>query len=244
MNWALSPRSGPPAAAPPAAGPRKAGWPRRVLKVAVLPMLVICALFLAGFGAFLWSLERRERDPPMIADAIVALTGGQGRVEDALELLANGWGGRLLITGVNERTSRESILRLSPALRGMVDCCVDLDYRARNTVDNAAEISRWAKEKGFRSLIVVTSYYHLPRTLAELDEALPGIRKIPHAVVGARNGEAWEATLARGRVLVMEYMKFLAVSLRTRMPGWLSARRPHSATEAAARPLAERHRSG
>ncbi|WP_166652533.1 YdcF family protein [Enterovirga rhinocerotis] len=239
----MSPRTGPPAVEKPAAGPRKPGWFRRVLQLVVLPVLVIGGLFAGGFGVFVWSLDRSESEPAMAADAIVALTGGQGRVEDALQLLAQGWGTRLLITGVNERTSRDSILALSPALRGIVDCCVDLDYRARNTVDNAAEIRRWVEERGFRSLIVVTSYYHLPRTLAELNEALPGVRKIPHAVVGTRTGEAWDATLARGRVILMEYMKFLAVSVRTRMAGWTGADH-HAEALREAHPLAKSGRTG
>lgn len=172
----------------------------------------------------------------MKADAIVALTGGQGRIEDALELLARGYGRRLLITGVNERTSREAIKRLTPTLRGLVECCVDLDYRARNTVGNAAEIRRWVEENGFRSLIVVTSNYHLPRTLAELDDALPAIAKIPHAVIVGRPDEDWETRFARSRVILSEYVKFIAVSVRTRVAGlmaagWKTATMPRSVIE-------------
>lgn len=183
-------------------------------------MLLACVLFLGGFGVFVASLDRSEKDPARPADAIVALTGGQGRIEDALELLARGFGGRLLITGVNEKTSREAIKRLTPALRSFVECCVDLDYGARNTVGNAAAIRRWVRENGFRSLIVVTSNYHLPRTLAELDDALPGVAKVPHAVIGARPGEDWDTSFARGRVILSEYVKFLAVSVRTRAANW------------------------
>lgn len=182
-----------------------------------------CALFLIGFGAFLISLDRKERYPAVPADAIVALTGGQGRIEDALDLLAKGYGRRLLITGVNERTSREAIARLTPSMRELVGCCVDLDYRARNTVGNAAEIRRWAEARGFRSLIVVTSNYHLPRTFAELEQVLPAVVKIPFAVIGGRPDDDWETRFGRARVIFAEYTKFLAVSVRTRMTGWLSS---------------------
>lgn len=176
---------------------------------------------LAGFGAFLLSLDRSERDPSEVADGIVALTGGAGRIEDAVELLAKGFGGRLLITGVNERTSREAIKRLSPGQRELVECCIDLDYRARNTVGNAAEISRWVREKGFRSLIVVTSYYHVPRALAELDEVLPDIRKLPYAVIATRPLQPLGATFVRARILVSEYLKFVVASVRLRVAEWL-----------------------
>ena len=172
----------------------------------------------AGFLLFVSSLDRVERDPPGSADAIVALTGGAQRIGDAIELLGRGFGGRLLITGVNERTSRDEIARLSPGQRRLVECCVDLDYRARNTVGNAEETRRWVRENGFRSLIVVTSNYHMPRTMVELDHALPQVEKVPHPVVTqAVDPAGWWASVATARLLASEYAKYLMVSLRTRV---------------------------
>lgn len=181
-------------------------------------------VFLGGFAAFVVSLEGAEREPSQRADAIVALTGGAQRVEDAVELLDKGYAGRLLITGVNRRTSRAAIQRLSPGQRQLFDCCVDLDYRARDTVENAAEIGRWVRGHGFRSLIVVTSNYHLPRTLAELEVELPEVRKLPYAVVTGPGSDAWTHRVARVRLLLSEYTKYVAASVRTRAAGWLSAR--------------------
>lgn len=178
----------------------------------------VAAAFTCGFLVFVASIENAEREPAGQGDGIVALTGGAERIEDAIGLLSRGFGARLLITGVNERTSRESIARLTPGQRRLVECCVDLDYRARNTVGNALEISRWARERGFRSLVVVTSNYHLPRTLVELDEALPGVRKIPYAVVAhLRQPDSWAAQASRARLLLSEYAKFVAVWVRTRL---------------------------
>lgn len=199
-------------------GPR---WRGRLALILLAPFALVGAAFLAGFATFLLSLEQAEREPAASTDGIVVLTGGAQRIEDAIELLAKGYGGRLLITGVNERTSRETIKRLTPGQRELVECCVDLDYRARNTVGNAAEIARWVRSRGFASLIVVTSNYHLPRTLAELDEALPDIRKVPYAVVASgRAPDGFWPIAARARLLVSEYVKFVAVSVRLRVAGW------------------------
>ena len=52
-------------------------------------------------------------------------------------------------------------------------CCVDLDYSAINTEGNAIETKRWAHRRGIRSLIVVTSNYHMPRAMAELRASFP-----------------------------------------------------------------------
>jgi len=199
----------------------RAETPNRMGRVALgllAALVVVLVAGAAGFLVFVSSLDRVERDPPGSADAIVALTGGAQRIGDAIELLGRGFGGRLLITGVNERTSREEIARLSPGQRRLVECCVDLDYRARNTVGNAEETRRWVRENGFRSLIVVTSNYHMPRTMAELDHALPQVEKVPHPVVTRTVDPAgWWASVATARLLAGEYAKYLMVSLRTRV---------------------------
>jgi uncharacterized SAM-binding protein YcdF (DUF218 family) len=174
--------------------------------------------FSLGFAGFVHGLDATERDPAASADGIVALTGGSQRIEDAIELLARGYGRRLLITGVNVRTDRDAIARLSPRQRDLVDCCVDLDYRARNTVGNAVETRRWARENGFRSLIVVTSNYHMPRTMAELDHALPDARKASHSVITPTvDPQGWWRSPNAIRVLVSEYAKYVVASLRTRL---------------------------
>lgn len=199
-------------------GPTQRAWLRDAVKACAWTVLGAAALFLAGFFAFVGSLDRFERTPSVRTDAIVALTGGAQRIGDAIDLLAKGYGNRLLITGVNERTSRDQIARLNPGQRRLFECCVDLDYRARNTIGNAIETRRWANQNRFRSLIVVTSNYHMPRTLLELDHALPAARKVPYAVVtNSIDLDGWWRSPATTRVLLSEYMKFLAMWVRTHL---------------------------
>jgi uncharacterized SAM-binding protein YcdF (DUF218 family) len=202
------------------------GVPQGRRSVELARMVRICAIATGlaagalglGFFAFIASLDRIEREPAERADGIVVLTGGSQRIGDAIDLLAKGYGSRLLISGVNERTSRDVISRLNAGQQDLFRCCVDLDYRARNTIGNAIETRRWLKENRFRSLIVVTSTYHMPRALAELDHAVPGASKVPFAVVTNGNDPgAWWQSLATTRLLALEYGKYLLVWLRTRM---------------------------
>jgi uncharacterized SAM-binding protein YcdF (DUF218 family) len=205
--------------------PVKAPLRRRSLTRSVLGALtslgVLAGLVLfGGFLVFVYSLDRTERRPLARTDGIVALTGGSGRIGDAIDLLAQGYATRLLISGVNERTSREEIERLNPGQRRLFDCCVDLDYRARNTIGNAIETRRWTERNRFRSLIIVTSAYHMPRTLVELDHALPGVRKVPYAVVTSTlDPDTWWSNPTTARVLMSEYLKLLLVWTRTRFEG-------------------------
>ena len=78
-------------------------------------------------------------------------------------------------SGHHDRRDRPPSRRLRPLL----NCCVDLDYSALNTLGNAVQARRWAIEHGFHSLIVVTSAYHMPRALAELAHQLPDAALIP-----------------------------------------------------------------
>ena len=198
--------------------PRKHYHPIRAALAALLVGVVAVSVAAGiGFFAFLQVLERDEREPASRTDGIVALTGGAQRIQDAIDLLAKGYGTRLLITGVNERTSRDEIARLNPGQRILVECCVDLDYRARNTIGNAIETRRWVRDHRFRSVIVVTSNYHMPRTLVELDHALPEARVVPYPVVNDNDHtDDWWRHPTTARLLVSEYAKFLAGWVRTR----------------------------
>ncbi|WP_240540032.1 YdcF family protein [Salinarimonas soli] len=188
---------------------------RLLAKSLILLAVAAVALLGAGFLGFVAGIERQERAPGARTDAIVALTGGAERIGNAIDLLAQGYARRLLISGVNERTSRAEIARLNPGQRVLFDCCVDLDYRARNTIGNAIETRRWLHEHGFRSVIVVTSNYHMPRTMLELDNALPGLVKVPYAVISdTGDPTGWWRNPAVARLLASEYVKYLAVRLR------------------------------
>ena len=189
---------------------------RRLLGIGAWSFVAFCLAGFLGFLAFVYTLDRSEQRPETRADGIVALTGGAQRIGDAIDLLAKGYAKRLLISGVNERTSRDQISRLNPGQRQLFDCCVDLDYRARNTIGNAIETRRWAENNGFDTIIIVTSNYHMPRTLAELAHALPNLQKIPYPVAATIDPHDWWHNPATAKVLALEYLKFLAVWVRTR----------------------------
>ena len=163
-------------------------------------------------------LRGAEIKPASHADGIVVLTGGSSRVSDAMELLADGYGRRLLISGVHPTNAASDISRSLSDNQSLLNCCVDLDRSAVNTRSNAAETRRWAHERGFKSLIVVTSNYHMPRAIVELSHAMPDIELIPFAVVGDKwRDEPWWTSGAAVRLLLSEYVKYVAAELRVRL---------------------------
>lgn len=178
-------------------------------------------------------------DEPARADAIVALTGPSAeRVNASIRLLEQGKGDRLLISGVNREVRRQELRALTPGSSQLFNCCVDLGFEAEDTVGNAQEIAAWARRRGYDSLIVVTSDYHMPRSLLEIRSALPGVRLTPFAVStpSLDDSEWWRAAVTARR-MTLEYMKYLAVLGREaghRLKG------EHPERAAPARPPAER----
>ena len=195
------------------ATPRK-GW--RAVIASLLAVGIVATA--AGFLGFLLQLRGTEARPPRNADGIVVLTGGSSRVSDAMELLADGYGRRLLISGVHPASGASDISRSLPDNQSLLGCCVDLDRSAVNTRSNAAETRRWAHERGFRSLIVVTSNYHMPRAIVELSHAMPDITLIPYAVVGDKwREEPWWSNGGTLRLVLSEYVKYVAAEVRVRL---------------------------
>jgi len=178
----------------------------------------LIALAALGIGFVVFAnavLSEAPASQPHKADGIVALTGTQQRISVAADLLARGLAKRLLVTGVNRQATGEEIRRLTQLDQRLFDCCVDLGYEAQNTIGNAEETRAWVQQHGFTSLIVVTSSYHMPRTLVELGRVMPDVELIPYPVAfgQARDG-AWWTNPALVRLLVAEYLKFLPSAAR------------------------------
>ena len=167
-----------------------------------------------GFPVFVWSLARTSSDPGR-ADAIVALTGGEGRLQAALELLDQGKGARLLISGVHTGTTRAELFDAVGGLSRRALCCVDLGRSAENTIGNAGETSAWVSKHKYRTVIIVTASYHMPRSLLELQAVLPETEFVAYPVFpdDVHLSEWWREPYTTG-VLAGEYLKYLAATVR------------------------------
>lgn len=183
-----------------------------------LAAITVAGLLVLGFFIFVSTIPRVEPETRISGDGIVVLTGGADRLADAFKLLADGRAKRLLISGVNPDTSEAQLARLHPQSKRLFDCCVDLGRRALNTAGNAVETRQWIRRHGFQTVIVVTSGWHMRRSLLELERAIPEVILVPYPVISAGAEEDdWWVKPGSLRLLVGEYVKYLAALVEVRI---------------------------
>jgi len=179
-----------------------------------LGAMATASAFIGGFLVFADQVTSAVPPPNPRADGIVALTGGPRRIDDAVALLGRGSAERLLISGVHETTSAAALAGGRPELAALYQCCIDIGYQALDTRGNALETEEWARRRGYDSLIVVTSAFHMPRSLAEMQRALPEVHLVPYPVQDdAKQLRRWPTEWRAFRLLFTEYVKYLAARL-------------------------------
>lgn len=216
----------------PGAPPRR-GRLRRLLRVGGIATVLCVALFVAGFLYFADTVTALAPPGDIKADAIVVLTGGSQRLNQAIDLLGRGAGERLLISGVHPSTTPQQIRRLTNSPNGIFKCCVDIGYDALDTIGNAAETVGWIRSHGYKRVLVVTNNYHMPRSLIELRRMDPVTEFIAYPVINSDlKSRNWFADRHTLRVMLSEYLKILATGIRG-MAGFSDwpGLRQHSTTE-------------
>jgi uncharacterized SAM-binding protein YcdF (DUF218 family) len=186
-----------------------------------------------GFFSFGQGVQQAHAPHPAPdADAIVALTGGGlSRLTTAMDLLEEGRGRRLLISGVNPRTPAEDVHALLEGRQDLIACCLDLGRNAEDTLGNASETAAWARRNGFSRLIIVTEDYHMPRSLTELRIAMPDAELIAYPVrTRLMESGAWQTDFSAAATLMGEYGKYLMIRAREAI---LGPDRPTSSAPAA-----------
>lgn len=186
--------------------------------------LFCCLVLLLGLG-FIAFVADACRPPPASlpqADAIIALTGGEKRVNTAIDLLRAGYAHTLFISGVAPHVTLTKLIAApgvhQPDLPPALSAQIILGRRAYTTIGNAHETAEWAHAQHAQHLILVTAGYHIRRATIELERAAPDLIITPYRVHPA----ALQSLLSRSslHLLAREYLKLLGAecSLLTGLP--------------------------
>ena len=179
-------------------------------------MLVAAACCLSWLGGLLWFATPPAADTRTAAtDAIVVLTGGSLRLQSGIDLLRQGKGRKLFVSGVNQQVDLDDLLGVSGHSPDWALCCIVLGHQADDTFGNAQETAQWIQSQGFHSLRLVTAWYHMPRSLLEFERAMPEIDIVAHPVFPDQvKQEHWWAWRGTAVLLVNEYVKYIGALAR------------------------------
>lgn len=140
-------------------------------------------------------------------DAVIILTGDYFRLEKGVEVFVKSDAKKILLSGVPKKVPKKSVLRRIKQL-SKVDLPSDslyLGHIADSTISNATEAKIFMDLNGYKSLNLVTSNYHIPRSLYLFHRAMPEC-EIHYTAAGL--GKI-ELIRTKWRYLITEYHKLV-----------------------------------
>lgn len=168
----------------------------------LLVLLIISVLFV-DFVYKTFSFSVRDIDP----DAVVVLAGGKGRIEEGIRLYRAGKGRQLFLIGVDPVVKKTDLYKESTGVRSGEQ--VYLEKASRNTLENALFARELISKNKVRSMLLITSRYHMKRSLLIFRSILPkDIAIYPHPVSSTNSLEGWWSHGGSLRLLFSEFYKY------------------------------------
>lgn len=182
-------------------------------------VLAAFALWVGAFFVYLVSMALPASAPGERTDALIVLTGGTARVERGFTLLAQEAAPVLFISGVGAQVTQAEMLlaHTSPKTRRAVlrqEPEIVFDYVASSTQTNASEAANFVRQRGYKSIRLITGHYHMPRSLVEFHAALPGVKILREPVVPESFHPRWWNEAGNRRLIWQEFHKYIAASAR------------------------------
>jgi uncharacterized SAM-binding protein YcdF (DUF218 family) len=147
-------------------------------KTALYSVAAILTLWITALIAFVLDAIFFSNVPNSICNNVVVLTGGKNRIDYALRSVGINKPKNMFISGVHEKTTLKAILGNRKTNNKI---CFILGKSAKNTYENAIEIDDWVKKNKVEKILLITSDYHMRRSICELRHINRALRIIPYA---------------------------------------------------------------
>lgn len=172
------------------------------ISLILLAVLIVSVLFV-DFVYKTFSFKVRDLNP----DAVVVLAGGRGRIEEGVRLYREGKGQRLFLIGLGPSVKKTDLYKDAEGVRSSEQ--VYLEKVSRNTLENAIFARELISRNNVRSMLLITSRYHMKRSLLIFRSLLPkDIAIYPHPVTSKNSTEAWWSHSGSLRLLFSEFYKY------------------------------------
>ena len=183
------------------------------MKKAVI--LLILSIWFGGFCFFAYKINNFDIDQSTTTDAIIVLNGGRNRITEAVKLFNDKKSKHLFISGVAKDISLENIQNtINMKINDTTN--VEAGHNADNTVENAKETNAWVRKNNIKSIRLVTSNYHIYRSLIEFRKQLNDIEILPHPVYSQYIEKKWWTSWQTFSLIFKEYNKFICAYIINR----------------------------
>ena len=178
-------------------------------KIWLIAAIVLFGLCLSGFYRYVRDYReysaraslgaKQLKSKTQSDEMLVVLTGDKGRIPAALELLRSRGTPHLLISGTGKGMTLTELINsqseASPYVQAIWEKII-LDSKSTSTIENALEAEKFFKSHKVKKVILITSDYHLSRSLALFKKLAPGVEYFPYAVPSEFT-EIWNGNLER-----------------------------------------------
>ncbi|GHU16566.1 hypothetical protein FACS189472_01900 [Alphaproteobacteria bacterium] len=153
------------------------------MKASVWSAVLAISLWIVLFCCFVVDIHRTKNEIYATrCDNVAIPTGGRNRITYATQFIKNSQSHltkNIFISGVYPETTIKDIL-----MGKTVDDNINfiLGKHAKNTQENAREINEWIKNNSIKEILIITSDYHMPRSVLELKHLNPEVKILTHAM--------------------------------------------------------------
>ena len=182
---------------------RKKFTRKLILSLTILLLSLGFISFFIGFLFFVKGLPIESQVPILKEtqfDGVIAYTGGKYRIGTAALIIKNGFKGPVLISGVYPGLDMSKVYQALELTKQQTQQ-INIDYSAVSTVGNVEQTLNWVKSNNLSKVLIITSYYHVPRTQLLLNNMADAKTQFVSYPVFSNN-----ATIS---LLFSEYIKFL-----------------------------------
>ena len=188
----------------------------------IIFLLFLIAYFFIELNSFKERILTLQKDPINLSSKVVILTGGTNRIKEGFEVIykldkKSITNLKVLVSGTGKGFSKLSLQeKLNPGfdLR-LIECCVELDSVSQNTYSNAIETSKWVSKNNIEEILLITSNYHIPRSILEFQNKMPNLKILYYPIIPKKHQiNKWLKSFETFSLIFIEYCKYIIANVR------------------------------
>ena len=178
-------------------------------------------LELFNFKEKIMTIQKNELS---ITSQIVILTGGTNRIKKGFEIInkfdeKSKKNIKILVSGTGKGFTKLSLQKKlnSNFHSELIECCVELDGVSKDTYSNANETSKWVNKNNIKEILLITSNYHMQRSILEFSNIMPNLKILPYPINPKQHKiNEWLKSFETFSLVFIEYCKYIFSNIRVK----------------------------